>query len=153
MKKICLILLFAIVFVLNTASMCSSDDSTYSQNPNDVVNTMLNGTWVITNFNEDGVDNTSNFSGFTFTFGSANLLTATNGSENYSGFWSVTNDDSSDDSPSSSGVDFNIVFGAPANFVELSDDWDVIERTATKIRLRHISGGDGSTDLLTFEIN
>lgn len=145
-------MLFGIILI-NTASMCSSDDNSTSENPTDVVNTMLDGTWVITNFSEDGVDNTANFSNFNFTFGPTNVLTATDGSVSYSGFWSVTSDDNSDDSPSSSGLDFNISFIAPANFVELTDDWDILERTATKIRLRHISGGDGTIDLLTFEKN
>ena len=36
-------------------------------------------------------------------------------------------------------------------FEEISEDWRVISRTTTKIELKHISGGDGSTDYLTFE--
>lgn len=37
--------------------------------------------------------------------------------------------------------------------IVLSDDWDVLERTDTKIRLIDVSGGNGGTDYLTFEKN
>ena len=36
-------------------------------------------------------------------------------------------------------------------FEEISEDWNVISRTATKIELKHVSGGDGSIDYLTLE--
>ena len=53
----------------------------------------------------------------------------------------------------SGDIDFNIFFSAPADFAELSDDWDIISHTALKIELIHVSGGNGGTDLLTFEKN
>ena len=31
---------------------------------------------------------------------------------------------------------------------ELEDDWEVIEFTSTQIRLKDVSGGDGTTDYL-----
>lgn len=51
----------------------------------------------------------------------------------------------------SSDIDFNIFFASPADFAELSEDWDIISHTASKIELKHVSGGNGGTDLLTFE--
>ena len=53
----------------------------------------------------------------------------------------------------SGDIDFNIFFSAPADFAELSEDWDIISHTASKIELIHVSGGNGGTDLLTFEKN
>ena len=44
-------------------------------------------------------------------------------------------------------------FSTPVSFIEISDDWNVIERTDTKIKLQDISGGNGGTDYLTFEKN
>ena len=38
-------------------------------------------------------------------------------------------------------------------YMDLSDDWDIVERTDTKIRLQDVSGGNGGTDYLTFEKN
>lgn len=53
----------------------------------------------------------------------------------------------------SGDIDFNIFFASPADFAELSEDWDIISQSPTKIELKHISGGNGGTDLLTFEKN
>ncbi|HEX9979422.1 MAG TPA: hypothetical protein VGB50_02525 [Flavobacterium sp.] len=160
MKKILLFPAMAGLFMLNVASTCSSDDdnSSSSQNTTEVVNTVSQGTWRVTSFVEDGDDHTNYFSNFTFTFAGSNVLTAVNGTTTYTGAWSVTNDHSGNDDDdsghhSSNDVDFNIAFSAPNNFEELTEDWHILERTDTKIRLEHVSGGDGSIDTLTFEKN
>lgn len=133
---------------------CSSDDDSSSSNTtvDQVVDTVTDGTWRITSYIDSGQDETSDFSGYNFTFGSTNVLTATNGTNTYDGVWTVTNDDSDDDNPSDD-IDFDIFFSAPATFADLSDDWDILERTSTKVRLVDVSGGDGDTDYLTFEKN
>ena len=131
-------------------SCSTSDDS--SDNSNDtqtVVSTAQSGNWVITYYYDTDQDETSNFSGYTFTFGSNGVLTATNGGTTVTGTWSVTNSNSSDDSPND--LHFNIFFSSPANFADLSDDWEIISVTSTKIRLTDVSGGNGGTDFLTFD--
>jgi hypothetical protein len=152
MKRLSFYSVLACLFFINTASMCSADDDS-PVDTSAVVNTISQGTWRITLFDEDGNDHTNNFNGYNFTFADSNVLTAENGTNTYTGFWSVTSDDSSDDDNPSGDIDFNILFSSPANFSELSEDWHILERTSTKIRLRHISGGNGGTDLLTFEKN
>lgn len=134
--------------------MCSSDDnsSSVAQDPAPVINTVSQGTWRVTLYQDSGTDETSHFTGYNFTFASANVLTATNGTNSYSGIWSVTNSDSNDDNPSND-LDFNILFTSPANFADLTDDWDIASRTDTKIQLIDVSGGNGGTDYLTFEKN
>jgi hypothetical protein len=52
-----------------------------------------------------------------------------------------------------SKVKLVLSFATPANFVEISDDWQVIERTDSRIKLQDLSGGNGGTDYLTFEKN
>ncbi|MBC31832.1 MAG: hypothetical protein CMH48_13440 [Muricauda sp.] len=47
-------------------------------------------------------------------------------------------------------IDFNIFFASPENFSELSDDWNIVSYSATKIELIDESS-DGEIDLLTFE--
>lgn len=79
------------------------------------------------------------------------MLTASNGTTMYSGSWSVTDSNSNDDTLSD--LDFTILFTDPANFAALSDDWDIQSRTASKIELIDVSGGNGGTDYLTFEKN
>lgn len=134
---------------------CSGDDSPSTTNTNgnitEVVNIAKAGTWKITSFVEDGKDETQHFTGYAFTFGANNVLTAVGGVATYNGTWSVTKDNSSDDDNSTSDVDFNIGFLSPETFTDLSDDWDILEKTSTKIKLIDVSGGNGGTDYLTFE--
>lgn len=150
MKRISIYALLGFLFFLNTASMCSSDDST-SNNQFDVINTATSGTWKITLYNDSGVVKTTNFSGYNFTFATSGVLTAVGNGATHSGTWSVTDTNSTDDSIDD--LDFNIFFASPVDFADLTDDWDIISKTATKIQLIDISGGNGGTDYLTFEKN
>lgn len=129
----------------------SSSSSNNSQTINEIKSAVTSGTWRITYFYDTDTDETANFTGYNFTFGASDVLTATNGTNTYTGTWSVNDSNSSDDSPED--VHFNVGFTAPANFQDLTDDWEVLENTATKIRLTDVSGGGGGTDFLTFEKN
>lgn len=152
MKKIKIISVLALLFVLNIASMCSDvDDVSTNINQTQVVNTMVSGTWRITNYVDSGVNETSNFTGYNFTFGNNNVLTASGNGTTVSGTWSVTDSNSNDDTLND--LDFNIAFTTPVNFADLTDDWDIILRTDNKIQLIDVSGGNGGTDYLTFEKN
>lgn len=153
MKKLNFLQIFLFAMVLTGIFSCSNDSSSSnSVDPTPVINIVKNGTWRITFYEDSGVNETSNFTGYNFTFGSSNVLTATNGVNTYLGTWSVTSDDSGDDSPSND-LDFNIAFSSPSNFAELTEDWNILEKTDTKIKLVHISGGNGGTDYVTFEKN
>jgi len=140
--------------MLNVASMCSSDDnsSSSSQDPTPVINAATQGTWRVTSYIDSGTDETNHFTGYSFTFGNGGVLTATNGSNTVTGTWSVVNDNTNDDSPSND-LDFNIGFTAPANFADLTDDWDIVSYSDTTISLIDISGGNGGTDTLVFTKN
>jgi len=152
-KKIILAILVSGAFFITS---CSSDDnggSTNNPTVNEIVQTISTGTWRITSYIDSGNDETNDFTGYNFTFtADNNAVTATNGTNTYSGLWSVT-DDSDDDSPND--IDFDLTFNAPSpnSFIDLTDDWDVLERTATRIKLVDVSGGNGGTDYLTFEKN
>jgi hypothetical protein len=157
MKK--LNLLLAGLIFSGAAISCSDDDSSSAStnaNPTAVINNMKSGTWRITNFTDDGNDETNHFTNFDFTFDENNVLMATDGTNTFNGLWTVTNDDSSDDddnSSSSSDIDFNIVFSSPDMFTDLTDDWEIQERSGVRIKLRDVSGGNGGTDYLIFEKN
>ncbi|WP_396194931.1 hypothetical protein [Flavobacterium sp.] len=153
MKKLILIPMLFCLFMLNVASMCSSDDdSSSSPDPTPVINAATQGTWRVTSYVDSGNNETSDFAGYNFTFATGGALTATNGTNSYSGTWSVTGDDSTDDSPSND-LDFNISFAGPANFADLTDDWDIVSYSATTISLIDVSGGNGGTDTLVFTKN
>lgn len=103
------------------------------------------GTWIITSFLDNGNDRTSRFSGYKFDFKSNGELTASNGSNTIVGTWNSSNDDSQDK--------LILEMGTTSPFSELNDDWHIIEKTSTKIKLEDVSGGNGGTDNVTFEKN
>jgi hypothetical protein len=143
------------IFFIVTAAIilsCSSDDDTINDNTkSEIENIVKKDTWRITKYIDSGDDELHHFTGYNFTFGESSVLTASNGTNTHTGTWSITNDSSSDDS--SDDLDFNIFFASPNDFEELSEDWDIISQSATKIELIDISGGNGGTDYLTFERN
>ncbi len=143
MKAIGLLFLFGILVVA-----CNNDDASPT-NQSKVENIAKAGTWKITYFYDTDKEETANFTGYNFTFGSS--LTATNGVNTYTGTWSITDSNSNDDTMDD--LHFNIAFTAPPDFEDLSDDWDIIEVTDTKIKLIDVSGGGGGSDYLTFERN
>ncbi len=155
MKK--LNLLLAGLILSGAAISCSDDDSSSTSNANAtaIANNMKSGTWRVTNFTEDGNDETGHFTNYAFSFNESGVLIATDGTNTHNGVWSVTDSDSSDDDDNGNNndIDFNINFVGPAEFTDLSDDWDVVERTGVMITLKDVSGGNGGTDYLTFKKN
>jgi hypothetical protein len=148
MKKIVLIPMLLALFMLNVASMCSHDD--HSSNSSQIVtntqNAVVSGSWRVTLFSEDGSNQTSNYSNYNFTFNSNGTLTAVNGSTTMNGTWAT----GTDDSTPKMYIYFNVANGP---FEEISEDWRILSNTSSKVELKHVSGGDGSIDLLTFEKN
>lgn len=152
--KLILLNLFAVLLV--AVSCDSNDDPADTQadvNPAELRSAAQNGQWRITYYFDSDKEETSDYAGYVFTFGADGTVTATNGTTEVTGTWSVTDSSSSDDDSfdDSSDVDFNLFFASPPNFEELSDDWDILEYASGRIRLIDVSGGDGSTDYLTFE--
>lgn len=108
-----------------------------------LVNALTNGDWFITFFFDD-TDETADFADYTFNFASDNTATATDTNGTTNGNWSTSSGDETE-------LGLNLNFGTGIPLDELADDWDVLEVTNDIIRLKDISGGDGSEDFLTFE--
>lgn len=145
MKKTILKCLPLLLFFAITA--CSKkDDNSSNISETAVSNTITaSGNWRITYYYDTDHEETVNYNGYAFTFASNGTLTATKTGTTINGFWSTGTDDSK--------TKLNISFTTPPAFAELSDDWHVVERTDTKIRLEDVSGGGSGTDYLTFEKN
>jgi len=158
-NNISLITLTVLVLLFISCSSDNSDDVNAANNMADIQeisNLVSTGTWAITSFIDSGSDETTNFTGYGFSFNADGMLVADNGTNTIDGTWSVTDDSSNDDSnddSSNDDIDFNIFFASPPNFNELSEDWDIVSRTTSRIELIHVSGGNGGTDNLTFEKN
>ncbi|MBS1915593.1 MAG: hypothetical protein JST87_04905 [Bacteroidetes bacterium] len=143
MKNTALCLCAAFLFLF---SACKKNDSPSSNiTSNNVTTTASSGTWRVTYYFDSGSEKTINFSGYTFTFGNSNVITATKTGPDITGTWISGNDDSK--------VKLILSFANPDLFAAISEDWHVIELTSLKIRLQHVSGGNTETDYLTFEKN
>jgi len=111
-------------------------------NPLDLEAVLTTDSWYVSYFFDDE-DETDDFAGYEFTFNNNGTATASNGSNTVPGSWSITN--------SSSGqLKLILDFGVDDPFDELEEDWKVIDFTNELIRLFDVSGGDGSTDYLSF---
>ena len=153
MKKneIGFLITFFLVIIIMAACRNNNIPNTNSNNPTSIINIVNNGLWRISYYYDTDHEETNNFNGYNFTFGANNILTASNGNITNTGTWSITDSNSNDDSLSD--LDFNISFGNPAQFVEISDDWEIIEKSNTVIKLKDVSGGNGGIDYLTFTKN
>ena len=135
-------LVFTMTFLVFGLSSCAKDKSSTDPSTSDIVG---QGTWKITLYNNNGNEETQNFAGYTFTFNSNGAIAAVKNASTMNGTWNTGADDSHNK--------LILDFGMEVQFSELNEDWVILEQTASKIRLEHVSGGNGGTDLLTFEKN
>ena len=108
------------------------------------VSVLTSGTWRVTYYFDDDDDETSDYLGYNFTF-NPNLSTLVEkNSVTSSGTWSNYMD--------SGDNKLDLLF-SDDNLDELEEDWKILEYTSTVIRLRDVSGGDGSVSYLNFTKN
>jgi hypothetical protein len=108
-----------------------------------LVDALTMGDWYVTYYFDD-VDETADFADYVFNFASNNTATATATSGTTNGTWSTSSGDETE-------LELNLNFGVVDPLDELAEDWDVLEVTNDIIRLKDVSGGNGSVDFLTFE--
>ena len=148
MKRIVLPIMALLLIV--ACDKNETDTDVTSADLETIRSTAASGSWRVSYYYDSDKDETSDYAGYTFTFGNDGVLSATDGTTSLSGAWSVTDSDSNDDD-GNDDIDFNIVFTGSELFEELSDDWDIVKYSDSKIELFDVSGGDGTTDYLTFE--
>ncbi len=99
---------------------------------------LTTGLWYVEYFFDD-YDETDNYAGYEFSFNLDGTAQAIKDGTNVPGTWALVDD-----------FKFDIFFGTNTPLDELDEDWEILEATADIIKLKHISGSDGSTDYLTF---
>lgn len=104
---------------------------------------LTSGTWRITYFYDNG-DETSNFTGYNFTFNANWTSIAIKNATSINGTWTTYLD--------SGNTKLDLSFDGDT-LSEIEDDWRVTEYSATEIRLKDVSGGNGGTDYLYFTKN
>ena len=115
------------------------------QTINKIEDSIVEGELKVTLFQEDGNNETSDYTDYRFKFNSDGTVTV------QPGMLTVTYTGTCKTEKDSDHVDFILNFAMPANLEELSDDWEVLSQSKTKLELEDVSGGDGSIDKLTFE--
>ncbi|HBS88860.1 MAG: hypothetical protein A2W91_01040 [Bacteroidetes bacterium GWF2_38_335] len=133
MKKLLLILpVLAIIL-----ASCSSDDD--SVTPSEATSTLTSDQWRISYYWDKDKDETSDYSGYVFTFNDDGSLTAVKGSVTVSGSWSVYSSDGY--------TKLDIDFGTAEPLSEFNDDWKILEQTSAEIKLEDQSGSGGTETL------
>lgn len=99
---------------------------------------LTTGVWYVTYFFDD-YDETEDFNGYEFSFATDGTAQADYGGTITHGTWAL-----------SESFEFELFFGTNPPLDELDEDWEILEATDEIIRLRNVSGGDGSIDFLTF---
>lgn len=151
MKNFILSAVFASAAMFSAS--CNDDDEgpRPNQDPTPAIAVATQGTWRITNFEDNGVDKTADYAGFNFTFNNDNVVAVDGNGQTITGSWSIVSDDDFD-VPEDSNLDFNIFFQDPVNFRPLNEDWDIATYSETRIELQDIDD-DGPSDFLVLERN
>lgn len=102
---------------------------------------LTTGNWYVEYFFDD-YDETDNYAGYEFNFALDGSALAIKSGITTTGTWALVND-----------FKFDLFFGTNEPLDELDEDWEILETTAEIIKLKHISGSDGSVDFLTFGRN
>jgi len=133
-KSFNLVLALVLVTFFTTlqSSSCSKSDDVAT------INSAIPGTWRVSLY-WDVKDETSKFSGYSFSFTSGGLVTATNGGTTVNGTWSE------------SSSRFTISFSAGGALGNASKSWLKELKTATNINLKDDS--PSSTEKIQFTAN
>lgn len=152
MKKNVILSVLFLCFIIGACSSGSDDEikKVTAIDIEAIKAAVTNCSWVVSYYLDSNKEETSDYNGYTFTFNADGSLGVTNGTTSVSGAWSILNDDNSTDDSSDDSVELKIFFSSPEILVELSDDWDITKYTSSMIDLLDVSGGDGTTDFLTF---
>lgn len=128
--------LFVVLF-----SACHKSDDHSSGGGNTI--TPAAGSWKVSYF-FDKQDKTTIYTAYSFEFGSNGSMSATNGSQTWTGSWLTGYDDSSNKFL----IDFS--GSTPSALSELEEDWRIIKIEDNFMHFEHTSGGNGDTEVLKF---
>jgi len=139
---------YLVLFFSLVLCSCSNDDDFSATHPN-VVPISSNdvvGTWRISLYEDSGVNETADFSGFIFDFKADKKLNVTYDNILTVGAWKIN-------PGNSTGELYELEINIPTDkkpLEELNDDWDVNFKSNSTIELFEISGGDGHLEKLNF---
>lgn len=127
MKQIAFFSLFGLFLLIASCENALSDDDSSSQDISVIVSEN-NAQWRISYYWDKDKDETSDFQGYTFTFESDGKLKAQKGDQLQAGTWRIIQDDGRQK--------FVIDLGQLSPLEELTDDWLILEKSTSIIKLK-----------------
>jgi len=109
------------------------------------VNKLTSASWFINLYDNDGLDETCNYSSFEFTFSTSGTITAAGATETRNGYWNL----SEYEGTLSLMLEFELT-GGNDPFEVLNEDWSVLESNTQTIKLKDPKGGNNTMDHLYF---
>lgn len=137
-----------------TLSLTSCDESDTSSIPllNEITvgNRLREGNWRITNFTYQSTNKTVDYAGVVFDFDLISVAVSNTQTLPVAGSWGIT-DEGFEGQPE---LVFTMALtSVEPRFTKISDDWDIVESTDTKLRLKDENTETSTIDYLTFEKN
>lgn len=146
MKKFPLILFALLLIIGSGCKKSSSSNTTVNETSTEVTpvrSSLISGRWKITYFIKNGSNKTAEFALYKLTFNSNGVLTGANDIMADNGSWALTTD--------SGKTKLNINFASAPFFAELTANWEITSRSASRIVMQHTEGGSSQLDYLTIE--
>jgi hypothetical protein len=125
------------------------DDNANDGDVAEIRGTMLEGEWIVAQYQDDGVDLTQDFEGYDFNFQPEHLVTvSTNMDPLFNGLWRVIRNYENQ-------LKVYLNFGDDDPFGGLTDDWELVSISADRIELKDwnddAEAGTAAFDILVFE--
>lgn len=133
--------LLLVVSTMLVASACSK------RKIQKIENNLMNGTWKVTSFMDDGEDKTNQFAGVVFTFNTDGTVTL-NGAISAKGTWNVAKEDDSNDDDLFDGRHQELNLNIPSPYESISDDWEIEKFSDSKIESKDDSDDDNEVLIL-----
>lgn len=140
--------ILVLVFIASFTFACEESLDVPLLNEAKVVNRMSSGTWKITQFTYQDANRTADYTGVQFDFDAITITLSNAGITPVVGSWGVI-DEGFEGEPEL--VANFALTSVEERFVRISDDWYIIESTATRLRLKDDNPETGSVDYLTFQ--
>jgi hypothetical protein len=144
--------IFCIAFLGWSLTACDESDTASIPLLNEIVvgNRLREGNWRITNFTHQSINKTANYTGVIFDFDALSVVLNNTQTLPVAGSWGIT-DEGFEGQPE---LVFNMALtSVEPRFIAISDDWDIIESTVSKLRLKDENIESSTIDYLTFEKN
>ena len=129
--------LFTPVFLLFFILSCSKQTEAPSTR-----SIILQGKWRVVLFSDNGLNETSNYSGINFTFQNNGVVTASSNSGSLDGTWST----GADENNNRLSLGFNSIA-----LNDLNLNWTFTEKSYSLVKLEFVNPGNGGVDILVLQ--